>query len=364
MITGGTTGIGAAVAYELARRGAQIILLTHQLPSDLFLADYIEDLRRRTNNQMIYAEQVDLTSLYSIRKFATKWVDNAPPRRLDMIILAAATQTPPGHLRRVTETGIEETWMVNYLANFHLLGILSPALKAQPFDRDVRVVFVTCSSYIKSPPLGDSNPAYDEIDWSPQKAYARSKLAIMTFGQSFQKHLDSYQRPDKLPMNTRVVFADPGYSRTLGMRQYLSRGSILGLLFYLVFYVLAWFLLKSAEMGAQSVLHAAMEGSLGRGQGGKMIKECSEVDFARIDIKDDKVAEKLWKSSDKLVEELEKTEVRLRAKTKKEQEAAQKTKKQAQQIEEIESLMTAIKQGREKEVSQKQAKAKKAKQST
>ena len=79
IVQGGTSGIGAAVAHHLATRGAQIILLTHHAQSDPFLADYVEDLRSSTNNELIYAEQVDLSSLQSIRLFATKWVDNAPP---------------------------------------------------------------------------------------------------------------------------------------------------------------------------------------------------------------------------------------------------------------------------------------------
>lgn len=103
IVTGGTSGIGAAVVRDLAQRGAQIVLLTHQPPSDMFIVDYIEDLREETGNTMIYAEQVDLSSLYSIRQFATKWIDNAPPRRLDMIVLCAATLTPPWEAARRDE---------------------------------------------------------------------------------------------------------------------------------------------------------------------------------------------------------------------------------------------------------------------
>ncbi|KAJ2906318.1 putative retinol dehydrogenase 13 protein [Zalerion maritima] len=363
MMTGGTSGIGATVAYELGRRGAQIVFLTHLPPADLFLAEYIDELRNKTNNQMIYAEQVDLASLYSIRKFATKWIDNAPPRRLDMIILNAATLTPPGKPRTVTSEGIEETWMVNYLANFHLLGILSPALKAQPFDRDVRVIMTTCSSYITSPPLKDSGAALDEEGWSAGKAYAQSKLALMTFGQAFQKHLDSYKRPDELPMYARVIFADPGYSRTAGMRRWLSRGTIWGLIVYLVLYIFSWLFLKSAQMGAQSILFAAMEESLVRPPGGKLIKECKEVDFARKDIKDDEVAKKLWESSDQLIEKLEKEEVIRRAREKKEKENQGKKTKGAEQAEEIESLIGSIKKGKEAEAKQMKSRRKSKKAS-
>ncbi|RFU26596.1 hypothetical protein B7463_g9738, partial [Scytalidium lignicola] len=325
MITGGTSGIGSMVAFDLAQRGAQIVLLTRQSPSDMFIVDFIEDLRERTGNQLIYAEQVDLSSLYSIRRFATKWIDNAPPRRLDMIILCAATLTPAGKPRVKTVEGLEETWMVNYLANFHLLSILSPAIRAQPPDRDVRIIFATCSSYLRSPPIVNVDEAATNVkEWSSSKAYARSKLALMTFGHAFQKHLDSYKRPDGMPMNARVIFADPGYSRTPGMRRWLTRGTLWGLAIYLALWQNIWLLLKSAEGGAQSILYATMEATLGRGSEVKLIKECQEMVIGRADVKDEVVAKKLWEGSEKLIERVEREEAVRRALEKKEREAAEK----------------------------------------
>jgi NAD(P)-dependent dehydrogenase (short-subunit alcohol dehydrogenase family) len=355
LMTGGTSGIGAATAFELASRGAQLVLLTRHSQNDPFLVEYIEDLRARTGNMLIYAEQVDLSSLHSIRQFATRWIDNAPARRLDLIVLCAATLTPPGSKRTTTAEGIETTWMVNYLANFHLLGILSPAIRAQPFDRDLRILIPTCSSYIASPKLDDD--VHGEKGWTPGRAYARSKLALMVFAKTYQKHLDAYKRPDQLPMNARVVLIDPGHARTPGMRRWLTRGSLLGLLLYLVFYVLAWLFLKSPSMAAQSLLYAAMEGSLLRGPGGKLIKECMEVDYARKDVDDEEMAKKLWESSDKLIERAEKEAAIKRAKAKKEQqkrdEEAKKEQqkrdeeaRQAAQVEEIEALLGAVKKGR------------------
>jgi NAD(P)-dependent dehydrogenase (short-subunit alcohol dehydrogenase family) len=327
MITGGTSGIGASVTLRLAERGAQIVLLTHQSPSDLFLVDFIEDLRERTGNELIYAEQVDLSSLHNIRKFATKWIDNAPPRRLDMILLCAATLTPAGKPRVLTREGLEETWMVNYLANFHLLSILSPAIRAQPPDRDVRIILATCSSYIQSPPIDDGTVAMKKKEWSPSKAYARSKLALTIFGQAFQKHLDAYKRPDGMPMNARIIFVDPGYSRTPGMQRWLTRGTLWGLAFYFLFWQTAWVLLKNSEGGAQSFLYAAMEATLGRGSGGKLIKECEEIDFARVDVKDEMLAKKLWEGSEKLIERVEREEAVRRALEKKDREDSEKVQK-------------------------------------
>ncbi|KAI9873891.1 MAG: hypothetical protein M1830_010417 [Pleopsidium flavum] len=322
MITGGTSGIGAAVAYALAQRGAQIILLTHHAPSDAFLVDFVDDLRSSTNNELIYAEQVDLSSLHSIRLFATKWVDNAPPRRLDMIILCANTLKPRWGTTCVTQDGLEANWGINYLANFHLLSILSPAIRAQPPDRDVRVVFGTCSSH-----LGGSLNLKDAQDPLPaEKAYGSSKLALTVFAQAFQKHLDVYARPDKQANNARVIVVDPGFARTPGMQRWLTGGSLLGLLLYLNTWPLWWLILKSPEQGAQSFLRAAMEAALGRGDGGRLVKECREVEYLRKEVQSEEIAKKLWGFSEKQIEALEKESAVRRKLAKMEQEEPEKAK--------------------------------------
>ncbi|KAH7114409.1 hypothetical protein B0J11DRAFT_471644 [Dendryphion nanum] len=337
MITGGTSGIGAEVAKGLASRGAQIVLLTQTPLTDPFLVDYIMDLRTQTNNEMITAEHVDLTSLHSIRVFATKWVDNAPPRRLDTIILCANTRTPTGGKATTTEDGLETTWGLNYMANFHLLSILSPALRAQPPDRDVRIIFGTCSSYLggKLPEFAPETSGAkgkakgkkdgpESIAFTPSGVYATSKLALMTFAIAFQKHLSAYARPDKNPVNARVIIVDPGWTRTPGMRRFLTFGSLWGLALYLISWPLWWLILKSGDQGAQTFLYAAMEAQWGRGDGGVFLKECGEYKFMRSEIEDEGVQKKLWEVSEATVQALEKEGAVRRARDKKAEEAGKK----------------------------------------
>lgn len=334
---------------ELATRGAQVILLTRQPPSDLFLSEYIDDLRESTKNQLIYAEQVDLSSLHSIRTFATKWIDNIPPRRLDCIILAGGT-AEPSHPRHLTIDGIDPEWQINYLANFHLLSILSPALRAQPAHRDVRVIFATCSSYIggdfskldsvargKQTVTSKRTKTTPALYARPKGVFALSKLALTIFAHSFQRHLNAYERPDGLPSCTRVIVVDPGVTRTPGMRRWLTGGSLWGLALYLITWPVWWLLFKSPVQGAQSILYAAMEQQYGRGGGGWLIKECREVDYARTDVRNDEVGKKLWEFSGKMVEEAEKEGAVMRAFEKKEKEVekqkaeAEKTKKEREE---------------------------------
>ena len=238
-----------------------------------------------------------------------------------MIILCADTLTPKFGISELTQDNVGPVWGINYLANFHLLSILSPALRIQPADRDVRIIFSTCSSYLG----GNVKAMKDTRNPLPLgKEYETSKLATMVFAQAFQKHLDAYLRPDKQPNNARVIVVDPGFTRTPGMRRWLTMGSLWGLSLYLIMWPIWWLILKSPLQGAQSFLHAAMEADLGKGVGGRFLKECREVDYLRKEVKDDEVAKKLWGFSEKQVEALEKDGAVKRALAKKDEEKKQK----------------------------------------
>ncbi len=354
-IQGGTSGIGEAVVRELATRGAQIVLLTQHALSDFFIVEYIDELRKETQNHLITAEQVDLASLHSVRTFATKWIDNAPPRRLDMVILCANTLTPAGNdIASTPGEGVEANWMVNYLANFHLLSILSPALRAQPPDRDVRIVFGTCASYMggdllhitasalsftKQPkktvngkPISQST-THAPSKFSPSNAHATSKLALTTFALAFQKHLSAYERPDKMPMNTKVLLVDPGLSRTPGTRRWLTFGSLIGLALYLLLYPFWWLVLKSPLGGAQSFLYAAMEERFTRSGGGLLIKECGERSFGRKEVVENEEAQKqLWEYSEKMVQEAEKRGKEYRIEMKRKGEEAKEEQEAEEEV--------------------------------
>ena len=244
----------------------------------------------------------------------------------------------------LTKDGLEPCWGINYLANFHLLSILSPAIRAQPADRDVRVVFAACGSYVGGELKGMRD---DRAPLPKGREYATSKLALMVFASAFQRHLEALGRAEKQPVNARVVLVDPGAVRTPGMRRFLSMGTLWGLFVYVALWPLWWLVLKSADMGAEGFLRAVMEAELGRGAGGKFLREGMEVQAVRGEVlvavlgwvavglflregmdvqalwgevKDEKVAEELWKFSERQIVALEKEGAVKRALAKKEKE--------------------------------------------
>jgi NAD(P)-dependent dehydrogenase (short-subunit alcohol dehydrogenase family) len=348
IITGGTSGVGAAIARELASRGAQLILLTRHPLSDPFLVDYIEDLRTATGNELITVEQVDLADLLSIRKFATQWIDNTPPRRLDMLILCGDEYTPKGAKVIMSKDMAERMIAVNYLANFHLVSILSPSIRAQPVERDVRVLVGMCASYMggdldkiipksqnedskgsskkgKKPKSMVQNSMDSEVVQSvnsrppPSSTYATSKLALFTFCSALQKHFSSTPAADGFPPNRRVLCVDPGWTRTPGMRRYLTGSSLWGLLLYVLTYPLWWLVLKSPEQGAQSFLWAAMDAQFSRGDATDctLIKECRVMQPMRQEVTNEETQKKLWEETDNVIKALEKRSALKRAQEKK-----------------------------------------------
>jgi NAD(P)-dependent dehydrogenase (short-subunit alcohol dehydrogenase family) len=262
---------------ELATQKAQVILLVRD-HTDPFTIEYVEDLRRRTENPLIYAETCNLNSLHSVREFATKWINTTPPRRLDVILCNAAVLAPPFSPRKLTTDEIEWHWGVNFLGHHHLLNLLSPAIRVQPPDRDVRLVFTTCAFYgIGSTEAGEGQ--------SPWRALGSSKLALMMIAQHFQRHFDAYKRPDGFNSNVRCYCVDPGLVRTPMLRGFLSMGKMWGVLLYMVMWPLWYIVLKSGWEGAQTVLHCVMSpieyGARGE-EGWKSaayFRDCSEAKY-------------------------------------------------------------------------------------
>jgi hypothetical protein len=83
-----------------------------------------------------------------------------------------------------------------------------------------------------------------------------------------------------------------------------------------------WLVLKSGDQGAQTFLYAAMEAQWGRGEGNYFLKECRKITWTRKEIEDEELQKKLWESSSKTIEVLEKEGAKRRALEKKDKEKA------------------------------------------
>lgn len=313
MVTGGTSGVGEVVARDLAQNGAQVILLVRCAVGDEWLVNLISDMREKSGNGLIYAEQVDLGNFYSIRKFATKWLDNSPPRRLDGIVCCAGVTIPPTVPRRTTFDGLEEQLQVNYLGHYHLLTLLMPAFRAQPADRDVRVVLTSCVSLVMG------NLDITDLDFTrrgyrsstPWIVHGASKLALTMFGYEYRRRVNDYQRSDKLPSKIAVTIVDPGMMRSPSFKRFFSLGSVFGLLVYVLLWPIWWIFLKTSLQGAQSHLFALKNPDIIEQAEASYISECRVRNQPpRKELKNEELMSKLYDVSSEVVLAIEKESVR------------------------------------------------------
>src|SRR5690606_25490806 len=120
IITGAAAGIGRALALELARRGAHVVVSAR---TDAAAAPVLDEITRAGGK----AESLpmDVASPDSIRAAVTRFLDSHG--KLDVLVNNAGVWAGK---RTVTPEGFETTWSVNVLAPFRLAQLLDGALKA------------------------------------------------------------------------------------------------------------------------------------------------------------------------------------------------------------------------------------------
>lgn len=329
LVTGATSqGMGTSVLLEMARLGAQLIILTRNV--DEWSADWVNDMRERSKNDLIYMEKCDLSDLYQVRKFATGWLDNAPPRRLDGVIVMSGDMEPWGipriarPTRKSSVDGLELQIATNYAGVFHLLDLLQPSFKAQPPDRDVRIIVTTC--WLQS--MGSVNledPLWQNVTYdSALHFFASSKLQLSLCMLELQRRIangiqkqkkDGVERTGK---NVTVTLVQPGTMRSHSLRRVLSNGSVvlLLLLYCLLLYPLLFLFTKSGRRGAQSVLHALMTPALEeinlQDHEVQYIAECASTKLVRSEFRDSELQKKIYDATQREIAALEKRMARKR----------------------------------------------------
>jgi NAD(P)-dependent dehydrogenase (short-subunit alcohol dehydrogenase family) len=175
LVTGATDGIGKETAFELARRGAEV--LVHGRNEKKTLAT-IEELKKRSKLDVFRPVFGDLSSLAEVRALAKQ----IEPLDIDVLLHNAGLYAKR---REVTVDGFELTFAVNHLAPFVLTHLLLPKLRQRPAPRVVLVASMVHSS--------------GEIDFENLQltrgfdgytAYANSKLMNVVFGYELARRLE------------------------------------------------------------------------------------------------------------------------------------------------------------------------------
>jgi retinol dehydrogenase-12 len=176
LVTGASAGIGFHTALGLARVGFRVIVAGRDAARTERASGIIAE---RAGSTLVEPALADFASLVAVRRLAERFL--ATHDRLDLLVNNAGLMTPRFQL---SADGFETTMAVNHLAPFLLTNLLLDRLRASAPSR-----IVTVASQAHRGARLDPATLTGPRDWSPLKAYGRSKLCNILFTRALARRL-------------------------------------------------------------------------------------------------------------------------------------------------------------------------------
>lgn len=223
VITGPTSGLGAATARMLAATGAQLVLVArNQHKCDAFAAE-LRDVSSQCNPVVVIAEMGDLSSVASAARQIREQFS-----RVDVLVHNAGALLKE---RSVSAQGIEQT-IASHVVGPHLMTtMLRDVLRAA----NGRVVTVSSggmySTALPQLQLGESLEM-SEADYNGTRQYAYAKRAQVTLNEMWAE----------MEPNIEFVAMHPGWADTPGVQDSIP-----------LFRTVTKPILRTAEQGADTI---------------------------------------------------------------------------------------------------------------
>ena len=273
LITGGSDGIGFVAALELARMGAQVVIVGR---NTVKTKDAVDRIINETGNHSVRYLLADLSSQGDVRRLAEQVKEQIP--RLDVLLNNAGAIFLSN---RRSVDGIEMTFALNHLGYFLLTTLLLDLLLD---SAPARIVNVSSSSHgspgnfrLEELPKPGSNGGY--------RAYGRSKLCNILFTYELARRLEG----SDVAVNT----LHPGLVRTNIARNNGVLGRVVN------FFIGARGV--AAIKGVETLIYLASSPEVA-GITGKYFVNCRAVQSSSLSY-DTELAYGLWELSERLTAE-------------------------------------------------------------
>jgi 3-dehydrosphinganine reductase len=168
IITGGSSGIGKAIAIRLAQEGADITIMARR-PELLGAARDEIDAARSSTRQRIRAIRVDVADAGAVRDAVAKAQADLGP--CDLAIACAGIMRP-GYFAQTPDEVFTQMMEVNYFGSLYLARTILPGMRAR---RKGRFVFVSSGAGI--------------IGVFGYSAYSSSKFAVRGLAEVLRAEL-------------------------------------------------------------------------------------------------------------------------------------------------------------------------------
>ncbi|MCL7050363.1 hypothetical protein MKW94_025344 [Papaver nudicaule] len=296
VVTGATSGLGAAAAFSLSKEGYYVVLVGRNAQN---LSETVKEIKQRQPDAYLKTFEVDLTSFESILKFKSslqQWLlDSDMHPSIQLLVNNAGILATS---RRFTAEGYDQMITTNYIAAFSVTNLLLPLLKSSRVPS--RVVNVTsfthrCVSDIDLCKKGlAGNDSLASKRYPCAQVYEYTKICLLMLSYQLHRHFCLSGHSHQVS----VIVADPGVVETNLMREVPSYLSSLAIH---ILKVLG--LLQSPDNGVEAIIDASLAPPEVSGEyffGGKgRVTKSSSLSY------DTKLAEKLWTTSSNLFQELQ-----------------------------------------------------------
>jgi NAD(P)-dependent dehydrogenase (short-subunit alcohol dehydrogenase family) len=193
LVTGATSGVGEAIAAELAERRARVLVGARTAERGEAAAARIQSRVPEADLQVVAG---DLSLMREVRSLAYQIMGST--QRLDGLILNAAEARSQLTL---TDEGIETNFATNHLAGFLLTHLLLPQLRS---SGPARVVAISSSVHAQVR-MVDLNSVVTGAPLTPD-SYRTSKLLNVLFVRELARRIEG--------IGITANAADPGFVRS------------------------------------------------------------------------------------------------------------------------------------------------------
>lgn len=219
LVTGANSGLGYAIAVDLAKRGAKVVMACRrQIP------EAGEKVKKDSASENVEMLKVELGDVKSIEAFC----DEIKSKNLSFDIVVLNAGVTPAKSRQ-TKQGLDEMFMVNYLSNFIILSRLleQGSIPNNTFTQNkgkntARILFISSDSH-----QGASAIDFDLLDkyekYGVKKAinnYSYFKLVMNTYATELARRLKNGNDIDVAvhamcpgPVNTNIIREAPALLR-------------------------------------------------------------------------------------------------------------------------------------------------------
>jgi NAD(P)-dependent dehydrogenase (short-subunit alcohol dehydrogenase family) len=178
VITGGTNGIGEAASLELAKKGAEVIIVGRNPEKTKTVVGQISE---KTGNFAVHGLVADLSSMAEVCRLSQEILLNYPAVNILVNNVGGIFAT-----RNLTIDGFEYTFALNHLSYFLLTNLLLDRLKA---NAPARIINVSSGSHEGASINFDDLQSEQHYNFGGYKAYGQSKLANLLFTYELARRL-------------------------------------------------------------------------------------------------------------------------------------------------------------------------------